>query len=215
MKKSIYLIAGVFLLLLQACGGNSDNVEQKATTEPLPILGNKEVIDGKTIHHSIPDFQFIDQDSSIITNATFKDKVYIVDFFFTSCPTICPKVKQQMLRIYEQYKTEDRLQLISHSIDTRNDSIPRLKNYAAKLEVNSDKWHFVTGEKDHLYSMANEYFIIAKEDPEAPGGYDHSGTIILVDENRHVRAFANGTEEAAVSQFMLDIEKLLNEKKTL
>ncbi|MEM8908929.1 MAG: SCO family protein, partial [Bacteroidota bacterium] len=136
----------VLLGLLIACGNGEQ--QQGKDSEALPILGNKDVVDGKTIHHTIPDFQFVDQDSSIITNTTFKDKAYIVDFFFTSCPTICPKVKQQMLRIYDRFETEERLKLLSHSIDTRNDSVPRLKQYAEKLEVSSDRWHFVTGKKD-------------------------------------------------------------------
>lgn len=205
MNRVLLFLVIMSHFLLIGCGETPKN-------EPLPILGDKEVMDGKTIYHSIPDFKFIDQDSTIITNATFNDKVYIVDFFFTSCPTICPKVKQQMLRIYNKFEEDNRVKLISHSIDTRNDSVPKLKHYASKLEVSSDKWHFVTGEKDHIYEMADDYFIVAKEDPEAPGGYDHSGTLILVDKNRHVRAFTNGTETAAVDRFMGDIEKLLNEE---
>lgn len=180
--------------------------------EKLPILGNKDEVDGKTVYHTIPDFQFIDQDSSIITNETVKDKIYVVNDFFTSCPTICPKVKQQMLRIYDRFEKEEDLKFISHSIDTRNDDVPRLKNYATKLGIDAKRWHLVTGEKDHIYSMMDEYFLVAKEDPDAPGGYDHSGVLILVDKNRMVRAFTDGTNPEAVDKFMTDIDKLLKEK---
>lgn len=178
---------------------------------PLPVYGNKDVVDGKTVYHTISDFQFIDQDSNIITNATFADKVYVTDFFFTSCKTICPKVKKQMLRIYDKYKDNDQVVLLSHSIDTRHDTVPKLKDFAQKMDVETEKWHFVTGEKVHIYDMADEYFIIAKEDPTADGGYDHSGTLILVDQNRMVRANANGLVAEEVDRFMEDIDRLLKD----
>jgi len=178
---------------------------------PLPILGEKEVVDGETVYHTIPEFEFIDQDSNIITNASFEDKVYIVDYFFTHCPTICPKVKQQMIRIYDKYKDDDRVALISHTIDTPRDSVPRLKVYANRLEVSADKWHFVTGDPKKISSMAKEYFITAIKDPDAPGGYDHSGNLVLVDKNRMVRSFCNGLKPEEVDRMILDIQKLLDE----
>jgi protein SCO1/2 len=178
----------------------------------LPYLGERQVIDGDTLYHRIPDFQFIDQDSQIITPQTFSGKIYIADFFFTSCPSICPKVKKQMLRIYDTYQEDDRLLILSHSIDTRRDSVPRLKIYAHNLEVSGDKWHFVTGNKDSIFHIANDYFVSAIEDPGAPGGFDHSGRIILVDRDRHVRSWCNGTDPEDVDRFMDDIEALLDEE---
>jgi len=183
--------------------------KQKQT---LPIYGKFQVIDEDTIYHTIPPFEFIDQDSSIITNSTFQDKWYIADFFFTSCPTICPRVKQQLLRIYELYENEDRLKFISHSIDTKRDSVPVLKKYAEKLGIESSRWHLVTGEKDKIYKMAPEYFSVAIEDENAPGGYDHSGYIILVDPNRHIRGFCDATIPEEVDKFMKIISLALNEK---
>ena len=169
------------------------------------------MVDGVEVPHTISDFEFMDQDSNIINNATFNDKIYVVDFFFTHCPTICPKVKQQMLRIYEKYENDDRVVLLSHTIDTPRDTVPRLKVYANRLEVKTDKWHFVTGDKDKIYEMAKEYFITAREDEDAPGGYDHSGSLIVVDKNRHVRTFCNGLNEEEVSRMMNDMDKLLDE----
>lgn len=188
--------------LISACG---------AEEKELPILGQIEIVDGDTIYHSIPDFEFIDQDSQIITNATFDGQVYISDFFFTSCPSICPKVKKQMLRMYDKYENDERVALLSHSIDTKRDSVPRLNLYATNLGVTSDKWHFVTGDKDEIFSIANDYFVSALEDSGAPGGYDHSGRVILVDPQRHIRAFCDGTDPEAVDAFMLDVDKLLAE----
>jgi protein SCO1/2 len=179
--------------------------------EKLPILGEKTEQNGEVIYHSIPDFEFVDQDSQLVTNATFEDKIYVVDFFFTSCPTICPKVKQQMLRIYDRFAEEPNLVFLSHSIDTKRDTVARLKKYADGLAIETDRWHLVTGDKDKIYEIADDYFSIAIEDPDAPGGFDHSGNLILVDWNRHVRSFANGTDPNKVDQFMKDIEVLLKE----
>ncbi len=177
--------------------------------QTLPILGETDVVNGDTLYHTIPDFAFINQDSQTITNADFAGKVYVADFFFISCPTICPKVKRQMLRLYERYEKDDRIALLSHSIDVRRDTVGRLRTYAEGLGVRAPKWHFVTGDKDAIYAMADDYFSIAVEDPSAPGGFDHSGKLILVDAQRRVRAFCDGTDPKAVNQFMRDIDLLL------
>ena len=201
MRGSL-ITAVVLVVLLAGCSSDDDR---------LPILGQIEVVDGDTMFHEIPEFRFIDQDSNWITNETFENEAYIVDFFFTSCPSICPKVKKQMLRMYDKYEAEQRISFVSHSIDTKRDSVPRLKLYSTNLGVATSKWHFVTGDKDHIYDMADEYFVSALEDPGAPGGFDHSGRVILVDPKRHIRAFCDGTDPASVDQFMLDVDKLLRE----
>ena len=191
-------------LLLVGCNLNR-------TPEALPILGNSEIVNGDTIYHQVRDFSFINQDSQEVNNATFEGKAYVVDFFFISCPTICPMVNKQMLRVYDRFKDDDRLLLLAHTIDTKHDTIPRLKQFAQNLGVSNDKWIFVTGIKDSIYSIANDYFSIAIEDPAAPGGFDHSGRLILVDKNRHVRSFCDGTDPESVDRFMKDIEVLLKE----
>lgn len=183
------------------------------SSKELPILGKKEDVDGQTIHHTIPDFEFINQDSMLVTPATFSNQVYVADFFFTSCPTICPVMTQQMLRIHNHFKDNDQVALLSHSIDTKRDSVPTLKKYAEGIGVSSPKWHFVTGQKDAIYDIADAYFNIVIEDETLPGGYDHSGRFILVDENRHVRSYCLGTNKDEVSRFIEDIEQLVYAKK--
>lgn len=202
MNKWLFLTCVVTMAI--SCQYN----EQSAS---LPILGNKHVEAGDTVYHTIPDFQFINQDSQIVNKATFKNKAYIVDFFFTSCPTICPKVKKQMLRIYEEFEDEHRLKFLSHSIDTRRDTVLRLRQYAENLGVESNRWHFVTGDRSEIYEIADDYFSVAIEDPDAPGGFDHSGRLILVDGEGHIRSFCDGTSEIEVDRFMDDIRKLLDE----
>jgi len=146
-----------------------------------------------------------------ITNKTFEGKAYIADHFFISCPTICPKLSKSMLRIHDTFKQDDRLLLLSHSIDTKYDTIPRLKKYADNLGVQSNKWHFITGDKEEILDIAEDYFNVALEDAEAPGGYNHSGRLVLVDKNRNLRAFCDGTDEESVTKFMKDVAVLLKE----
>ena len=179
----------------------------------LPILGERDISPaGDTAYPKVPDFAFIDQDSQPVTNATFEGKIYVVDFFFIHCPTICPKVKKNGLRIYEKYQNDDRVVLLSHSIDTKNDTVAALRLHAQKLGLDSKKWHLVTGNKDEIYGIADNYFSVATEDPDAPGGFDHSGRLILVDKNRHVRSFCDGTNAEDVDRFMKDIDVLLAEQ---
>ncbi len=164
---------------------------------------------GDTIYHQIRNFSFVDQDSQVITNAYFDDKIYIADFFFTSCPTICPKVKAQMLRIYEKYQGDDRVVLLSHTIDVKRDTVGKLKKYAQGLGADSPQWRFVTGDRDSIYAISYDYISTVLEAPEVPGGFDHSGWLLLVDKGRHLRAYADGTKEEKVDVFMKQIDQLL------
>ncbi len=195
----------VLIVVLSACTSEPED-------QALPILGEKEIVAGDTVFHSIPDFAFYNQDSTLITSETLDDKIYVTDFFFTSCPTICPKMKKEMLRLYEKYQATPELMLVSHSIDPKRDTVGKLKEYAQGLGVSSDKWHFLTGDKDEIYKIADDYFSIAMEDPEAPGGFNHSGRFILVDKKGHIRSFADGTNAQEVDRLMGDIDQLLAEQ---
>ncbi len=208
-----FLFTFSVVLMFAACDDSANTageITEIKKRDVLPILGNRDVAEnGDTIYHKIPDFKFVNQNGDTVTNADLAGKAYVVDFFFISCPTICPKVTQQMLRVHDAFKNNDKLALVAHTIDPKRDDVAALKNYADALEVEAPKWHFVTGEKDDLYEIADDYFSVAVENPDAPGGFDHSGRLILIDENRHVRAFANGTNPDEVTQFIADIETLL------
>ncbi|MFD2247304.1 SCO family protein [Pontibacter ruber] len=208
-----FILALAASAALYACSGN----ESEAT---LPILGHRDVVEqevnGKmvadTVYQQIPDFSFTDQDSQQVTAKTFEGKIYVTDFFFTTCPTICPKMKSQMLRVYEQYKDNPQVVLLSHTIDPKHDTVAVLKEYAERLNVSSDKWHFVTGEKDSIYSIAQKYMVTAMEDEQEAGGFVHSGAFILVDQNRHIRGVYDGTQPDQVDKLLKDIPVLLNEQ---
>lgn len=205
MKNKYYsfILFIVIGLLFQSCKED----------KPLPLLGKKQNV-GEDIYHTIPDFSLINQDSLLIDNNTLKDNIYIADFFFTSCPSICPKVAQQMLRIQEAYPDEEMFKILSYTIDPKRDTPSRLENYAKKIGANTEQWHFLTGDQDVLFELADGYWISAFKDKDAPGGFDHSGKIILVDKDRHIRSFCDGTEPESVTRFIKDIAKLLKEYQT-
>lgn len=201
----------LFLLILTITSASLVGCGDSAC-KPLPILGERDFQNGDTVYHTIPTFSFLNQDSMAVTNATFAQNLYVADFFFISCPTICPKVKKEMLRVYARFENEPRLSLLSHSIDVRHDTIPRLKAFSEKLGVDGAKWHFVTGEEEAIFGIADKYFSIAKADANAPGGFDHSGRLILVDTKGMVRSFCDGTDPASVDEFMKDIDCLLSQE---
>lgn len=183
----------------------------------LPFLGPKDthLVDGKvdTIYHQIPPFRFLNQDSTWISEKDMAGKIYIADFFFTSCPTICPKMKTQLLRIYERYAANDQIRILSHSIDPAFDTPSVLKQYAERLQVKAPRWNMLTGDKAALYKLGEKsYMVTAQEDKNEAGGFVHSGAFILVDKNRHVRGIYDGTQETEVNHLIEDIEILLQEK---
>ena len=184
----------------------------KPKEKPLPIFGQREVEGTDTLYHTIANFRFLDQDSTLITNDTFKDKIYVADFFFTSCRTICPIMKTQMLRVYEATADMPDIQLLSHSIDPEYDTVELLHNFAKKLGVSSDRWHFVTGEKDSIYKIAQtSYFATAMEDKSEPDGFIHSGAFLLIDKDRRIRGKYDGTKEEDVNRLLVDINRLRKE----
>lgn len=202
--KNSYLLC-CLISLLWSCGSNSKPESQ------LPIHGVRDFDEkGDTIFHTIGDFSFVNQDSQIIGKEDFMGKIYVADFFFTNCPSICPNMTAQLYRVHEKFKSNPNVLLLSHSIDTMNDSVSVLKDYADKLGVSSKKWQFITGNREDIYSIAkNKYYISAMVDESAPGGYLHNSKFILVDSEGRIRGYYTGTEQEDVDRMMVDMEKLL------
>jgi protein SCO1/2 len=182
----------------------------------LPVYGNKKavVINGKvdSIDYTIPIFSFIDQNNSIVNSVTARNKILVADFFFTSCPSICPKMMKEMLRVYEKYKTDSDVIILSFSIDPQRDSVPRLKAYERKLDFESSKWRLLTGNRDSIYHFAEKLLVSASEDPDAPGGHIHSGNFILIDKQRRIRGYYDGTKDESVDKLLNELDILLSEK---
>lgn len=201
--KTVNILLSICLTLLGCTSKNNR----------LPILGNQTIVGNDTVYPTIQSFNFINQDSIEVTEKIFDGKIYIADFIFLNCPTICPKMTNEMAKIYEAYKSNPNILFISHTIDPEHDSIPRLKSYAENLGVDSKKWFFVTGNKDKIYLLAEEsYFATAYSDSTAPGGYVHSGGLLLVDKNKHIRGVYDGTDPKETDRLKADIKKLLNEQ---
>jgi len=179
----------------------------------LPFLGPKEVLkQGDTLYHKIPDFKFLNQDSLWVSQKDMAGKIYVADFFFTTCPTICPKMKTQLLRIYDKFAEDDRVRILSHTIDPEYDGVRVLKDYAKKLNITSPRWNLVTGKKSDIYRLGEKsYMVTAQEDANEEGGFVHSGAFILVDQNRHVRGIYDGTKEEDVNHLIEDMTLLLKE----
>lgn len=190
-------------------------LQQCATPEEkLPILGQREVVGTDTLYHTIAPFSFVDQDSAIITNSTFQDQIYVADFFFTSCRTICPIMKREMLRVYEATAEMPDVKILSHTIDPEFDTVALLHDFAERLGVTSNRWHFVTGAKDSIYKIAQtSYFATAMEDKSEPDGFIHSGAFLLIDKRQRIRGKYDGTKPEEVNRLIVDIKRLRRENE--
>lgn len=179
--------------------------------DKLPILGDEQIKEGKKAKHMIGNFQLYDQDSNVVTLKKLDGKIHIAGFMFLSCPTICPKMTIEMKKVYDATKSMDEVVLLSYSIDTYRDSVPRLKNYANELGLQTDKWHFLTGDEDSILALAESYYATAYPDSTAPGGFTHSGGLLLIDKNRHIRGVYDGTKAIETQRLISDIKTLVKE----
>lgn len=204
LKFSITTLTA-FSLLLMACKAQKEE-------KPLPVFGERFIENGDTIFHTIAPFQFVDQDSALVTNETFRGKIYVADFFFTSCRTICPIMKTQMLRVYDSLKNDPDVLILSHTIDPEYDTVALLHDFANRLGVESSKWHFVTGVQDSIYKIAQtSYFATAMADESEPDGFIHSGAFLLLDKQQRIRGKYDGTKEEEVNKLIQDIKRLKKE----
>ncbi|MFN4082313.1 MAG: SCO family protein [Bacteroidia bacterium] len=207
-----YLIFTIlFLLAFASC-----------SDDKLPILGNtateKKIENGKeieeTIYQTIPDFEFLNQDSIPVNKKSVQGKVYVADFFFITCPTICPIMKKNLIKVYEKFGNNSNFTILSHTIDPEHDTIALLKDYSERIGSNGKNWQFLWGNREDIYKIAEEgYFVSAMADSTAPGGFVHSGGLILVDPMFRVRGIYDGTNDKEVEKLIKDIPKLLREFK--
>lgn len=200
----------IILFTLSAC---------TSSPKTLPILGSREavtkVVDGQTVvdtlYQTLPDFEFLNQDSVPITGKTFENSIYVADFFFTSCPSICPIMHRNMVNVYNKYKGNPEVMILSHSIDTKYDTPSVLKKYAEKLGVSGNQWQFASGTKESIYGISPKYMVFTEENDQVAGGFEHQGWFILVDKEKQIRGAYQGTEEKEVQKLMDDIDILLKE----
>ena len=204
MKITASVCLFLSLFFLMSCG-----VEEKK----LPYLGNPSFKGETSTYPKIPDFSFTDQENQIVNSASLENKIYIADFIFLSCSTICPLMNTEMLKVYAEFDKDDRVIFLSHTIDPANDSIQKLKAFADNLHVSSNKWHFVTGNKDSIYKIAErDYFTTAYPDSLDKDGLMHGGGLLLVDKNKNIRGVYDGTDPNETKRLILDIKQLLKEQ---
>jgi protein SCO1/2 len=181
----------------------------------LPYIGERELAaNGKdTIYHSVQPFSFINQDGKTITDKDYDGKIYVADYFFTTCQTICPKMATELLRVQEKFAyTNGLVQILSHTVNPENDSVPVLKSYSEMIHADNSMWNFVTGDKKQLYDMARySYLVNAMEGNGGPDDFIHSELFVLVDKEKHIRGIYDGTDIKAVNDLLDDIKVLIAE----
>ena len=205
------VVVVIALLVLVACSAKKKRV--------LPMVGNFDIeyktVDGKevadTIYPTIPAFEYLNQDSALVKSGDMKGKIWVADFFFSTCPTICPVMTTQMKRLNAM--TEDlseHIQFISFSINPDHDQPHVLKRYKEHYGIQAKNWQFFTGDEAETHLLGVTYFMVhANADEEAPGGYAHSPAFTLVDKEGYVRGVYIGTDTEQVDQLEKDIRKLL------
>lgn len=211
MKKNSYIVVALVVLVFGIYA--------------IPKIIGKFNHDELLRFEQVPSFAFIDQDEAVISNETYKDKVYVVEFFFTSCPTICPKMHESMLKLQKGFYGNPSFGIASISIDPKRDTPAVLKEYAGKKGVTLKNWHFLTGEKEDIYNFSNNGFkLYAGENKDVEGGFEHSGLFALIDKDGFIRSrtvkngdienplkFYNGLDPKEVEWLKEDIGILINE----
>lgn len=205
------LIAGLAWLYTES--GSPKKIFKK-----LPILGNHKLdttlIDGKikidTIFHTIPSFSLINQNGETINQSVVDGKVYVVDYFFTTCQSICPIMSKQLDRVYKEQKD---IMILSHTVDPETDKPAALKEYAGKFNADPKRWIFLTGDKPKLYELARTgYLLDAQEGNGGEEDFIHTQNFALIDKKGRIRGYYDGTDSSSVDQLITDIGFLLEEK---
>lgn len=204
---SILLLPSLFYLFLHTGVNNF---------HPLPYIGPKTLAEGSstdTIYHTIPDFEFTNQLGKKISKKDFEGKIYVADFFFATCPSICPKMATHMLELQKHFYDRPDFLLLSHTVNPEHDTQEVLYEYGQKVHANDSVWHLVTGKKEDIYNVAFKgYFAHADKDEAAPGGFLHSTNLFLIDKKGHIRGIFDGTVTSDVNDCMDAIEILYREE---
>src|SRR5690554_2027760 len=217
-NNNLPLLFSSFLItiLLVAC---SENLEEQNKID-LPFIGHHDIVYeatedyevGDTLFHTIPDWVYWTEDSTVLRSEDIDDKVWIVDFFFSYCPTICPPMTKAMRGVNDSlrdYKND--LTFLSFSIDPDRDTPSRLRLYKKRHEITADNWHFLTGDEEETHTLGIEGFQIhANADEKAPGGFAHSSNFVLVDKNQHIRGVYDGLDADSRQQLIKDAKLLLH-----
>ena len=180
--------------------------QERLTT--LPFFGKP----GNGEIHKVTDFSLVSQDGKTITQNDFKNKIYVTDFFFVNCEGICPLMSDQLVRVADAYKTNPDVLLLSHTVKPEEDSIPVLKQYALNHNADPAKWHFVTGNKSEINTLARTSYLLSNEEDDGGIDFVHTQFFALVDPQKRIRGIYDGTDSTAVNKLITDIAILLREE---
>lgn len=198
----IAVLAVVFIIIALM------NMGSKKPARILPAYG--------PAGHKVRDFQLIDQEGKPVTQSRLQGKIYITDFFFTTCRSICPVMSTQMQRVYEKYKSNPEVMFLSHTVDPEQDSVAALAAFAKKHGASAERWLFVTGKKKDLYNLARKsYFLDASEGNGGTEDFIHTPNFALIDKEKRIRGYYNGTDAADVDRLIIDVRLLLEEYEYL
>jgi len=177
-----------------------------------PSEVNVELVDSTLQHvkkyHTIGNFSLVNQNGKTITERDYKDKIYVADFFFTTCQTICPIMTDHMVKIQKELKNEQDILLLSHTVTPEIDSVAQLKKYALEKGVDDNRWNLVTGDKRLIYDLARKSYLAAKDAPYSPYELIHTENFVLVDKKKRIRGFYDGTKEEEIERLLEEIEIL-------
>ncbi len=189
------------------------NHENPQPLRRLPYLGEKKYSSSKdTVYHLVPDFEFINQYGEKINQETVKGKIYVVDYFFTTCQSICPIMSSQMERVAFHFKNNKEVLFLSHTVNPEEDSVPVLKEYAGKHHAQETNWYFLTGDKKALYNLARKGYILNAEEGNGDAtDFIHTQNFALIDKERHIRGQYDGTDSSDINRLIIDIQLLSDE----
>ena len=185
---------------------------EKKSSVLLPIYGEKKIIAGDTIYHQIASFNLTNQIGQVVNQNTTKNKIYIANFFFASCQSICPMMSNQLQEVQKAFLADDSVLILSHSVNPLHDTVAILNNYADTYGAKTNKWHLLTGNKKQIYDLAKtSYLVNAFEDDGSPEGFLHSELFLLIDKKARIRGMYDGTNTAEVKKLIEDVKLLKQE----
>jgi protein SCO1/2 len=213
MNKNTIVSAVILLAVAGITAYALFRVDDAKPLRSLPFYGPSEVNGNRdTTFHTIKDFSFTDQSGSTITQKDIENKMVVVDYFFTTCHSICPIMSTQMERVAAAYKGNGEVVILSHTVDPETDSVPVMAEYAQKHNADKNQWHFLTGDKKKLYETARlSYFLDAEEGDGGPDDFIHTQNFVLIDKQKHIRGYYDGTNPQEVDKLITDINVLLKE----
>ena len=194
------LKSSIFLFVIIACS---------PPRQPLPIYGEKQInSEGKEVDYTVSKFNFLNQNNQIITQEKYQNKVYVTDFFFTTCQTICPKMTNELVRVQKKLKDKD-FYILSHTVNPEFDTTDILLDYALKMDAELSNWDFVTGDAQEIYKQAASYQLTAIKDTTQPIPFVHSEYLVLIDKKNRIRGFYDGTDTLEVNKLIEDLQWLI------